>query len=174
MDPAAIFYSFARARDRLPARLSFARVKSPPVLAFSSQVAPPVLSAPQRSSQVPPRRLVSDSLQVLAMESLATTIGYEWRRVEGRGVLVAIDGPFMARRKSRSRGGPGDVRDRPFAKPCAAWHICQVCSLICQVAQNANFKCKNIGYLFCDFWQIIRTSKYARALQRDYNLLYYR
>ena len=63
MDPTAIFF-FARARDRLPMRLSFARVKSPPVLAFSLQVAPPVLPASHRSLQVPPQRLVSDSLQV--------------------------------------------------------------------------------------------------------------
>jgi len=65
----------------------------------------------------------------------------------------------MARRKSGPRGGPRHARDRPFAKPCAAWHIYQVCSLICQVAQNANFKCKTIGYLFLRFFGKLQECK---------------
>ena len=94
--PSYEFFSFARARDRLPARLFFARVKSPPVLAFSSLVAPPVLPAPHRLLQVPPRRPVSDSYQVLqrtvAMVLLAIGSG-RW------GVSVAIDEPYMGAKK---------------------------------------------------------------------------
>ena len=82
---------------------------------------------------------------MLTMESLATTIGCGRRHVEGRRVSIAIDGPYIARRKSGSRGEPRDARDRPFAKACTAWHICQVYSLICQIVQNA------IGYLFFGF-----------------------
>ena len=59
--PGYEFLSFTRARDCLPARLFFTRVKSPPVLAFSSQVAPPVLPAPHHPLQVPPRRFISGS-----------------------------------------------------------------------------------------------------------------
>ena len=65
-----------------------------------------------------------------------------------RVVSIAIDEPYMARRKSESRGGPRDAHDWPFAKPYEAWHICQVYFLICQVAQNANSKYKTIGYHF--------------------------
>jgi len=35
-----------------------------------------------------------------------------------------------------------------FAKPSTTWHFCQICSLICQVAQIANSKCKTVEYLF--------------------------
>jgi len=41
------------------------------------------------------------------MESLATSIGCGRRRVEGRGVLVAIDGAYMARREVQIARGTG-------------------------------------------------------------------
>ena len=49
---------------------------------------------------------------------------------------------FLARDFARTIG---------FAKPSTAWHFCQVCSLICQVTQIANSKCKTVGYLFWSF-----------------------
>ena len=49
---------------------------------------------------------------------------------------------FLARDFARAIG---------FAKSSTAWHFCQVCSLICQVAQIANSKCKTVGYLFWSF-----------------------
>jgi len=52
---------------------------------------------------------------------------------------------FLARDFARAIG---------FAKSSTTWHFCQVCSLICQVAQIANSKCKTVGYLFWSFWQI--------------------
>jgi len=44
---------------------------------------------------------------VLAMESLATSIGCGRQRVEARGVSVAIDGAYMARRKVQIARGTG-------------------------------------------------------------------
>ena len=44
---------------------------------------------------------------MLAIESLATLIGCGWRRVEGRGVSIAIDGAYMTRKKVRIARGTG-------------------------------------------------------------------
>jgi len=49
---------------------------------------------------------------------------------------------FLARDFARAIG---------FAKSSTTWHFCQVCSLICQVAQIANSKCKTVRYLFWSF-----------------------
>ena len=46
---------------------------------------------------------------------------------------------FLARDFARAIG---------FAKQSTAWHFCQVCSLICQVAQITNSKCKNLFWSF--------------------------
>jgi hypothetical protein len=88
---------------------------------------------------------------VLAIESLATSIGCGRRRVEGRGFLSQLMEHIWREEKSRSHGGPGDARDRAFAGPSAAWQLCQVCSLICQVGQNANSKYKTVAYLILRF-----------------------
>jgi hypothetical protein len=96
---------------------------------------------------------------VLVMESLATSIGCGRRRVEGRGVSVAIDGAYMARRKvriARGHGGLGDVRDRAFAKPSTAWQLCQICSLICQLPKMKTPNTKLLDTSFCNSWQITK------------------
>ena len=49
---------------------------------------------------------------------------------------------FLARDFARAIG---------FAKSSTSWYFCQVCSLICQVAQIANSKYKTVGYLFWSF-----------------------
>jgi len=49
---------------------------------------------------------------------------------------------FLARDFARAIG---------FVKSSTAWHFCQVCSLICQVVQIGNSKCKTVGYLFWSF-----------------------
>ena len=144
MDPTAIF--------------SFARVKSPPVLMFSSQVAPPVLPAPHHSLQVSPwcqpdgcdlpRYL--DPLHALLVHycSMALIdcpmhwfINFTIRLIQFGPILLfwlAADDiggvprdRDIWRERSPGRAGDRETRDRPFAKPCAAWHIYQVCSLIC-------------------------------------------
>jgi len=61
--------------------------------------------------------------------------------------------------KDKNRRSPGAraffardfARAIGFAKSSTAWHFCQVCSFICQVAQIANSKCKTVGYLFWSF-----------------------
>ena len=108
----------------------------------SSSCSPPLVTGAVATTRI---RLVLDSYQVLQRTTTMVLLAIGSGR---RGGFVTIDGPYMARRKFGSCGGPGDTLDRPFAKLCAAWHICQVCSLICQVDQNANYKCKIIGYLF--------------------------
>jgi len=82
---------------------------------------------------------------VLAMESLATSIGCGQRRVESLGFLLRSMEHIWREEKSGSRGGPRDACDRALAKPSAAWQLCQV-------AQNA----KPLDTSFCDFWQITR------------------
>jgi len=66
---------------------------------------------------------------------------------------------FFLRARSRSSSRATFLTYRPFAKPCAAWHICQVCSLICQVDQNTNSKYKTIGYLFLWFFSKLQECK---------------
>ena len=86
------------------------------------------------------------------MKSLATSIDrLQTAGREGPGGLLRSMEHIWREEKSGSRGGPGDARGRAFAKPSAAWQLCQVCSLICQVAQNANSKCKTVGYLILRF-----------------------
>ena len=61
--------------------------------------------------------------------------------------------------KDKNRRSPGAhaflardfARAIRFAKPSTTWHFCQVCSLICQIAQIANSKCKTVGYPFWSF-----------------------
>ena len=89
---------------------------------------------------------------VLAIESLTTSISCGRRRVEGRGFLSRSMEHIWHEEKSGSRERLGDARDRAFAKPSAAWQLYQVCSLICQVAQNTNSKCKTVGYLILRFF----------------------
>ena len=136
-------FFFLCARSRSSSRTTYLRVRKVAAgsrvfltgRTTSSSCSPPLVAGAAATIRI---RLVSDSYQVLqrtvVMVLLAIGSG-RW------GVSVAIDGPDMTRRKSGSHEGPGDAHDRLFTKPCAAWHIYQVCSLICQVAQNANSKC---------------------------------
>ena len=101
MDPATIFFLCARSRSS--SRATFLRMR---------KVARDRQWTAAGGEGVSARYGVDRDRQwttarggpVLAMESLATTIGCGRRCVEGRGVSVAIDGPYMARRKSGSRG----------------------------------------------------------------------
>jgi hypothetical protein len=78
---------------------------------------------------------------------------FDWLRTAasgGPGVSVANSRSMehiWREEMSGSRGGPEDARDRAFAKPTMAWQLSQVCSLICQVVQNTNSKCKTVGYI---------------------------
>ena len=63
------------------------------------------------------QRIAAREGPVLTMESLATLIGCGRRRVEGRGVSVAIDGAYMTRRKARIARGTGR---RPRSGICQA------------------------------------------------------
>ena len=72
--------------------------------------------------------------------------------------------------KDKNRRSPGTraflaydfARAIGFAKLSTTWHFCQVCSLICQVAQIANSKCKTVGYLF---WRFLANYSNAKPLE---------
>jgi len=136
VDTSAIF--FLRACSRSSSRATFLRTRKVTAgsrvfltgRAASSSYSPPLVAGAAAMTRI---RLVASlnswrEAAVLCRHGVPHEFCSGWRR------RCCSRSRYMARRKSGSREGLGDARDRPFAKPCAAWHICQICSLICQVA----------------------------------------
>ena len=94
---------------------------------------------------------------VLAMESLATSIGCGRRRVEGRGVLVANDGAYMARRKVRIARGTGKTRMIGLlpSRPQLGNYVKFALSFA-KLPKMQTPNAKLLDTSFCDFWQITR------------------
>ena len=106
------FFPRVRARDRLPARLSFTR-KSPLVLAFSSQVMPPIIPAPtahcrcRRDDSYQTRcgfPVVGASLNSWCEATVFCRDGVPREFCSGRRRWCCSRSRYMARRKSGSRG----------------------------------------------------------------------
>jgi len=58
--------------------------------------------------------------------------------------------------KSGSHEGPGDVRDRAFAKPSAAGNYVKFALSFAKLPKMQTLNAKPLDTSFCDFWQIIR------------------
>ena len=94
----------------------FAHLGTRTASSIANQVAAISCLAPPHSDQ---QRTATRGGPVLAMESLATSIGYGWRHVKGREGFCRDRWSIYDAKKSPDQG-PGDTRDRAFAKPSAA------------------------------------------------------
>jgi len=94
---------------------------------------------------------------VLAMESLANSIGCGRRCVEGRGVSVVIGGAYMARRKVWITRGTGRRVRSGFCQAVRGLAIMPSLPSYLPSYPKCKLQMRNrwIPY-FCDFWQITR------------------